>query len=71
MLTVVREAGATATLVRINPELPLADRLENQPHTFSLLARGLDAVRAIDPLGVRRSEFDPAELERTFEAAHP
>jgi hypothetical protein len=34
--------------VRINPELPLADRLENQPYTFSLLARGLDAVRAID-----------------------
>jgi NAD-dependent SIR2 family protein deacetylase len=48
VLTVVREAGATATLVRINPELPLADRLENQPYTFSLLARGLDAVRAID-----------------------
>lgn len=26
----------------------------------------LAAVRAIDPLGVRRSEFAPAELERTF-----
>jgi len=44
----VRAAGATATLVRINPELPLADRRENQPHTFSLLSKGLDAIRAID-----------------------
>lgn len=26
----------------------------------------LAAVRAVDPLGVRRSEFDPAELERRF-----
>ena len=48
MLTLVREAGATATLVRISPELPLADRPENQPYTFSLLSKGLDAVRAID-----------------------
>ena len=29
----------------------------------------LAAVRAIDPLGVRRSEFDPGELQRTFEVA--
>ena len=44
----LRTAGATASLVRINPELPLADRGENQPHTFSLLSKGLEAVRAID-----------------------
>lgn len=30
-------------------------------------AAELAAVRSIDPLGVRRSEFDPAELERSFE----
>lgn len=32
-------------------------------------AAELAAVRAIDPLGVRRSEFDAAELERTFAAS--
>ena len=26
----------------------------------------IDLVRAIDPLGVRRREFRPAELERSF-----
>lgn len=30
----------------------------------------LAVVRSIDPLGVRRGEFDPAELARTFEHAH-
>jgi glutaconate CoA-transferase subunit B len=29
----------------------------------------LDAVRSVDPLGVRRSEFGPAELRRTFAAS--
>ncbi|MEZ5116884.1 MAG: CoA-transferase [Candidatus Nanopelagicales bacterium] len=30
----------------------------------------LAALRAVDPLGVRRSEFDPRELSRTFTHAH-
>ncbi len=30
----------------------------------------LAVVRSIDPLGVRRGEFDPGELARTFEHAH-
>jgi glutaconate CoA-transferase subunit B len=30
----------------------------------------LAVVRSIDPLGVRRGEFDKGELERTFEHAH-
>lgn len=30
----------------------------------------LAAVRTVDPLGVRRSEFAPAELERTFHQNH-
>jgi glutaconate CoA-transferase subunit B len=29
-------------------------------------AAELEAVRAVDPLGVRRSEFGPDELRRTF-----
>jgi len=29
----------------------------------------LAAVRSVDPLGVRRSEFSPRELARTFEPA--
>jgi glutaconate CoA-transferase subunit B len=28
----------------------------------------LAAVRSVDPLGVRRSEFSPRELDRVFEA---
>ena len=28
--------------------------------------KGREAVRAVDPLGVRRSEFGPDELRRTF-----
>jgi NAD-dependent SIR2 family protein deacetylase len=41
-------AGAVSTLVRINPDLPLADDTENQPHTISLAGYGLATVRAID-----------------------
>lgn len=43
------------------------DLSEVEPPT----AAELEAVRAVDPLGVRRSEFDPGELERTFEATRP
>jgi len=30
----------------------------------------LAAVRSVDPLGVRRSEFSPRELQRQFEHQH-
>ena len=47
--------------MRINPELPLADDRALQPHTISLLSRGLDAVTRIDArlhaLHARRAEL--------------
>lgn len=54
ILESVREAGATAHLVRVNPDLPLADNTDNQPDTFSIASRGLAAVRAIDDAIRRR-----------------
>jgi NAD-dependent SIR2 family protein deacetylase len=54
----LQTAGATATLVRINPELPFADQVANQPHTFSLLSKGLDAIRAIDDAMNRQRTSD-------------
>lgn len=47
-LEALNEAGATATLIRVNPDLPLADRRANQPHTISLQSYGLAAVKMID-----------------------
>ena len=51
------EAGAHATLVRVNPDLPLADDPSRQPQTISVLSTGLaaiqkmdDALRALDPV---------------------
>ena len=52
--------AATGFAFAVSPDLRVVD-----PPTEEELA----AVRAIDPLGVRRSEFDASELERTFEAA--
>ena len=61
VLEELRKRGAHATLVRINPELPLADDRALQPHTISLLSRGLDAVARIDArlhaLHARRAEL--------------
>jgi len=63
VLADVRES-ATATLVRINPELPLADRKENQEHTFSVLSNGLEAIRAIDEAMQRvRMEMKVGDVE--------
>jgi hypothetical protein len=36
---------AEATLLRINPDLPLADDAANQPRTISLQARGLGKIK--------------------------
>ena len=44
----LRGAGATATLIRINPDLPLADDSANQRQTISLCSYGLAALRKID-----------------------
>jgi glutaconate CoA-transferase subunit B len=43
--------------------LSVASDLSQVPHPSDA---EISAVRAVDPLGVRRSEFAPAELERTF-----
>ena len=40
--------GVDATLVRVNPELPLADDASLSPRVIPILSRGLAAVRAID-----------------------
>jgi hypothetical protein len=47
MLSSLNEAGAVARLVRINPELPLADQPHHQSFTLSIASRGLEAFKAI------------------------
>lgn len=42
------DSDADACLIRINPELPLADDPRRQPRTLSLMAKGNDALRGID-----------------------
>jgi hypothetical protein len=55
ILSAVIEAGAIARLVRINPELPLADQPHHQSFTLSIASGGLEAVKAIaDQLGTLR-----------------
>jgi NAD-dependent SIR2 family protein deacetylase len=46
----VAAAGGSAVLVRVNPELPLADRPSARALTLPIQARGLAAVRALDGL---------------------
>ena len=48
MVERVVDVGATATLIRVNPDLPLADDRKNAMHTIPLRTTGLAAVRAID-----------------------
>jgi hypothetical protein len=42
------ERGAIATLIRVNPEFPLADTDGARPRTLPLLSKGLAAVELID-----------------------
>lgn len=42
------ECGGQPTLIRVNPDLPLADRCRNQPYTISLQSYGLAAIQQID-----------------------
>ena len=44
----MQERGGSATLVRINPDLPLADDEKLQPSTVSLMGYGL-ATRGPGP----------------------
>eukprot|EP00966_Prymnesium_polylepis_P279465 6456208-Prymnesium_polylepis.1 len=51
----LNDHGAAATLIRVNPELPLADNAAGprwagveHPRAIPLLSRGLDAIKAID-----------------------
>ena len=53
--------------VRINPELPLADDRALQPHTISLLSRGLDAVT----LTLTRTNLNPTPTLTPRAHAHP
>jgi len=48
MVRDLSNAGAAATLVRINPDLPLADDNDVADKVISLPLYGLDAVRIID-----------------------
>lgn len=48
LLRTLTGCGADPTLIRINPELPLADAPQNQPAVISLMSTGLVAVRQID-----------------------
>eukprot|EP01043_Picozoa_sp_COSAG02_P019397 COSAG02_NODE_932_length_15816_cov_15.913088_6_plen_488_part_00 len=48
LLQTLGECGADPTLIRINPELPLADSPEQQSAVISIMSRGLAAVRQID-----------------------
>ena len=69
--------GGRARLVQLFPDVSLAEVREATG--FPVEAAGdlravrppsvgeLAAVRSVDPLGVRRSEFSPRELDRTFE----
>ena len=47
------------------PVQPAGDLRTVRPPSAAELA----AVRTLDPLGVRKSEFSPRELERTFDPA--
>jgi hypothetical protein len=44
----VRERGGVATLIRVNPDLPLADASSRQDATISLPSYGLAALKQID-----------------------
>ncbi len=72
--------GGQARLVQLFPDVSVAE--VRAATGFDLQVAGdlrpvpppsaseLAAVRSVDPLGVRTSEFSPKELARTFEPAH-
>jgi glutaconate CoA-transferase subunit B len=70
--------GGRARLVQLFPDVSLAEIREVTGFPVQVAgdlravgppsAGELAAVRSVDPLGVRRSEFSPRELDRVFEA---
>lgn len=57
----IRDSGGVVTLIRVNPDLPLADENSLQKITISLASRGLAAIKQIDEaLTALRSMGEPA-----------
>lgn len=59
------ESGADATLLRVNPDFPLADKRELAPHVVSLMGRGLESLRMMNAF------MGPAALVREMSSAPP
>lgn len=62
----VADAGGAATLLRVNPEFPLADSADTRSLTLPLLLRGLETIKLIDAalpnaLEVRPHKSSPLE----------
>ncbi|MDE0709445.1 MAG: hypothetical protein OXH89_03320, partial [bacterium] len=74
--TVALGGGLTARLRRLFPDVTLEEVTAATGFEFAVAPDlapvqtpsrdQIDLVRAIDPLGVRRREFRPVELERSF-----
>ena len=77
----VQERGGVATLVRVNPDLPLADDSSNQAATISLPSYGLAAIKLIDAAitelqrsgadGIAAAEATPLTLETVHVEPEP
>jgi len=78
----IRARGGCATLIRVNPDLPLADSKHLQGSTISLPSYGLAAVRKIDvamqslrakgTAAIAAAEASPLPLETvSIEPGHP
>ena len=81
MLESVQGKGCVATLIRVNPDLPLADARWHQASTISLPCCGLAAVRRIDAelqtlvrhgeAAIRAAESTPVTLATVPEVPRP
>lgn len=63
LLKELLEAGADATLLRVNPDFPLADKRDLAPHVVSLMGRGLESLRMMNAF------MGPAALVREMSSA--
>mmetsp|Transcript_11835 Transcript_11835/g.17393 ORF Transcript_11835/g.17393 Transcript_11835/m.17393 type:complete len:450 (-) Transcript_11835:307-1656(-) len=59
MLETLTERGGDVTLIRVNPDFPLADDPENSKSVISIMSRGLEAIREIDVVFRRLSKKGP------------
>lgn len=55
MVEELEKAGVDVCLVRVNPELPFADRVQNEARVLPILSRGLEALLSIDALVGKRA----------------